>query len=191
VFSGLIQNTILAANTSGVGDVYGDVGSGGNNLIGNTNGSGGWTASDLTGNSAAPLDPKLRPLANNGGLTFTLALLPGSPAIDQGSGGPTTDQRGRARPFDVSAVANTSGGDGRDIGAFEFTPPVLSIARAADKVLVSWPAYETDYTLEATTNLNLSINWSEVPGTSAIVAGQFTVTNSATVGNKFYRLRSR
>jgi len=63
-------------------------------------------------------DLKLGPLADNGGLTMTHALLPGSFAIDQileadcvdADGAPlTTDQRGVARPQ----------GDSCDVGAFE------------------------------------------------------------------------
>ena len=39
---------------------------------------------NLIGTSAVPIDPKLAPLAFNGGPTRTHALLPGSPAIDAG-----------------------------------------------------------------------------------------------------------
>jgi hypothetical protein len=55
--------------------------------------------------------PLLGPLADNGGPTFTQALLPGSPAIDAGApvSGVSTDQRGVPRP-QVTAP---------DIGAFE------------------------------------------------------------------------
>jgi hypothetical protein len=64
-------------------------------------------------------DPLLGPLQNNGGPTFTHALLPGSPAIDTGdpnfSPPPFNDQRGC--PFD--RVFN-----GRiDIGSLETQPP--------------------------------------------------------------------
>src|SRR5207244_2850100 len=60
-------------------------------------------------------DPLLGPLANNGGPTFTHALLPGSPAIDAGdptfTPPPLFDQRGPC----FARVVN-----GRiDIGAFE------------------------------------------------------------------------
>ena len=68
-------------------------------------------------------DPMLGPLRNNGGPTFTRALLPGSPAIDQGINfsGSTFDQRGYkfARTFDNPFIPNAPGGDGTDIGAFE------------------------------------------------------------------------
>lgn len=56
-------------------------------------------------------DPLLAPLANNGGPTFTHALMPGSPALNAGTntGCPAVDQRGIARPQDLTC----------DIGAFE------------------------------------------------------------------------
>ncbi|MBN1993561.1 MAG: hypothetical protein JW953_12750 [Anaerolineae bacterium] len=66
-------------------------------------------------------DPLLGPLADNGGPTQTHALPPGSPAIDQGhTGSFNTDQRGRPRPVDMDNIANATGGDGSDIGAYEF-----------------------------------------------------------------------
>ena len=105
-----------SATNAGTGpDVCGAFNSLGHNLIGATNDSSGFSASgDLTGTSSSPLDPKLGPLADNGGPTLTMALLPGSPAIDAGdtSLALATDQRGVPRPFSLAA----------DIGAFEFWP---------------------------------------------------------------------
>jgi hypothetical protein len=72
--------------------------------------------------SGSPItaDPLLGPLQDNGGPTQTMALLPGSPAIDGGSSfGLSTDQRGDPRPVDFSGIPNAAGGDGADIGAFE------------------------------------------------------------------------
>lgn len=59
-------------------------------------------------------DPRLGPLANNGGETDTMALLGGSPAINAADAAkcPSTDQRGLPRP--------SLGGC--DIGAFEVQP---------------------------------------------------------------------
>jgi hypothetical protein len=66
----------------------------GNNLIGISDGATGFTTSTLIGSSAAPIDPLLAPLGNYGGLTQTIALLPGSRAIDAGNSALPTDQRG-------------------------------------------------------------------------------------------------
>jgi CSLREA domain-containing protein len=125
-----IKSSIVALNSSTTSpDVAGNVASNGFNLIGKTDGSTGFTAAtDHAGTIAAPLDPKLDPngLQNNGGVTQTIALLLGSPAIDKGTsagltGNLATDQRGSGFPriYDDSAVANAAGGDGTDIGAFE------------------------------------------------------------------------
>jgi parallel beta-helix repeat protein len=84
-----LRNTIVAGNTGG--DLAGPLtASSTNNLIGG--------------------NPLLAPLGGYGGPTQTMALLPGSPAIDAGTNGagiPSTDQRGEGR---VGGV---------DIGAFE------------------------------------------------------------------------
>jgi hypothetical protein len=64
-------------------------------------------------------DPMLGPLQDNGGPTFTHALLPGSLAIDKGNSSLTTDQRGFTRPVDFPDIPNAQGGNGSDIGAFE------------------------------------------------------------------------
>jgi hypothetical protein len=81
--------------------------------------------SDTSCRLAAPTDrsgadPRLGPLQDNGGPTFTQALLPGSPALDAmpwGTNGCGTtlysDQRWQARP--------EAGGGACDIGAYERT----------------------------------------------------------------------
>src|SRR5216683_6473790 len=89
------------------------------------------TTGDQIGTAGSPINPLLAPLQDNGGPTFTHALLPGSPAIDTGSAATdpvsgtsiTTDQRGLPRPVDDPAIANASGGDGSEIGAFEVQAP--------------------------------------------------------------------
>jgi hypothetical protein len=107
-----LTNTIVAVNSSSAStpDLSGTLISGGHNLIGDPTGSIGitnGTSGDLSGTSAAPLDPRLGALADNGGLTQTRALLDGSPAIDAGDAATcaTTDQRGYVRilPCDIGA----------------------------------------------------------------------------------------
>ncbi len=83
---------------------------------------------DQVGTTAAPINPGLGPLQNNGGGTNTMALLANSPAIDQGkSFGLAADQRGHERPFDAANISNASGGDGSDIGAFELGGTLVPI----------------------------------------------------------------
>jgi predicted outer membrane repeat protein len=120
-----VKNTIVALNLVVFGGIGTDVAgatftSQGHNLIGDGSQSTGFTNGnngDLVGTSANPIDPKLGPLANNGGPTKTMALLAGSRAIDHGdnAGVPATDQRGFPRKKDGN-------GDGIavvDIGAVE------------------------------------------------------------------------
>ena len=109
-----IDNTIVAGNTgpSAAPDASGTFNSAGLNLIGDGSASTGFidgVDSDQVGTSGSPIDPKLGPLQDNGGPTFTHALLPGSPAIDAGATDLTTDQRGLPRPIGLDP----------DIGAFE------------------------------------------------------------------------
>lgn len=122
-----LQSTIVAKNTGfSIPDVFGAT-SLGNNLIGDTTSSSGWMASDLLDvDPMFQLDGMGKPLlANNGGPTQTIALLPGSPAIDHGKNplALTTDQRGAGffRTYDNPMVSNGMG-DGTDIGAFELQP---------------------------------------------------------------------
>jgi len=114
-----LDNTIVSLNTNGTGggapadDITGTVSSASAyNLIG-TGGAGGLTDGSY-GNEVGLTNLGLGTLANNGGSTQTIALLPGSPAIGHGSATiagvtvPTTDQRGVARPSNSV-----------DIGAFQ------------------------------------------------------------------------
>jgi DNA-binding beta-propeller fold protein YncE len=114
-----LADTILAENTGVNGpDCSGVLTSQGYNLIGNNLGCTFTSATgDQVGAPASPIDPRLGPLQDNGGLTPTRALLPGSPALDRGSPAvpgsrnacAAADQRGFPRPQ-----------NGRcDIGAYE------------------------------------------------------------------------
>lgn len=189
-----LGNTIAAAN--GGYDVSGLFVSVGFNLIGDTNGSSGgtWMDTDLTGSTAAPRKPLLGSLQTNGGATPTMAPLAGSPAIDRGYiFGTTLDQRERARPFDFSTISNASGGDGSDIGAFEYIPAAaqLNLQMSGAAAVLSWPTNDFGFTLESVTALPSPPNiWSNVPGTPVVIGNRFFVTNTPANGSKLFRLKA-
>ena len=174
--SSVVRNTILAGSVGGTGsDASGAFTSQGHNLVGNADGSTGFgAAGDQLGSAAAPLNPRLGPLADNGGPTPTHALLAGSPALDAGNnslavdrnGNPlTTDQRGTGFPrFADAADADTT--QTVDIGSFEAHPSVEDIS---------------DKTTAAGTTLSFSFNVGDAAhGIASVTA---TSGNTALVPN--------
>ena len=164
-----MRNSIVARNT-GDGAIT-SLGNGNgtfsaqstNNLlgVGNWRGITNGMSGNLTGVLAANLS--LGTLADNGGLTQTVALLPGSPAINAGVAisGITTDQRGLARV----------GGVAPDIGAYE---------RAATTGVVQQLLYEqeTRQALTLTFNADASVNFVR----SAIVLQNRTTGQTLSLG---------
>ena len=153
-----LSNSIVANNTGD--DIYGMITSpSAYNLIDNGSGITNLTQlnpSNLIGTTANPLNPGLGPLANNGGPTQTMALLPDSPAINAGSnalavdanGNPLiTDQRGIGFPRIVNGTV--------DIGAYESTygsqPQTLSFPPISTQTYGVAPI-----TLTATATSNLT-----------------------------------
>lgn len=183
-----LRNTLLFGNAASEGpDAYGLIDSQGCNLIGQTNGATGFGESDLV-----HADPKLGPLQDNGGPTWTHALLTGSPAIDAGnSGGLLTDQRGQPRTVDNPAVANATGGDGTDIGAFEADPVLRFTEARADGshfVVRFTTAFDKNYGLQWKSNLP-GATWVTLPGRYSGSGGIISVTNFGAIGpaQQFYR----
>jgi hypothetical protein len=128
----IVRNSIIAGNNGGFPDVSGPVISLGYNLIGQTDGSTGWNATDLTGTSRNPLNPQLSPLQDNGGPTLTQAPTFTSPA--HLTGDPSLfgsfDQRGTPR-HDLLAPP--------DIGSVTFDQPLHLAIQAPDQVALGEP----------------------------------------------------
>ena len=174
-----LRNTIIAGNLGNNGtepdDISGQMDpSSSFNLIG-TGGSGGLT-NGVNNNQVGVADPRLGPLADNGGPTQTRALLPNSPALDAGNNcvfdnscsivlpsALTTDQRGAgfSRRVDGSDADLT---DSVDIGAFEAQ---VSIESVSDK------ATNEDTQLQFTFNV----------GGSSIISVTATSSNPTLVPN--------
>jgi hypothetical protein len=158
----LPSNTIIAQNTalfqnpdvggqfkSAFGNLIGIVGTA-EGLINGVNGN-------IVGNAAAPIDPLLAQLADNGGPTLTHDLFPGSLAIDAGNEAihvPATDQRGEIRVFDGTGDGNAR----MDIGAVEFARIPLAPPNAMTLSMAVDPG------TGATTSSTPTIFWNTVPG---------------------------
>ncbi|MFO1507460.1 MAG: choice-of-anchor Q domain-containing protein [Lysobacterales bacterium] len=74
---------------------------------------------DATTQSLLNLEPMLLPLADNGGITPTCALMPSSPALDQGTNSQSLEYDQRGWPFARQV------GSGVDIGAYELNPEII------------------------------------------------------------------
>ena len=185
-----LLNTIIAGNTAVSGpDAAGAFASNGNNLIGATDGSSGWASSDLTGTIASALDPVLAPLAYYGGPTPTMALLPGSPAMNAGAAsGITTDQRGFALdgPIDIGAfqvqadplmVNITAGSAGSPLGTLNLPGAVdlADVLPGANTITFDPTVFASVQTITLTgTQLELS----NTSGTESIIGPAAGVTVS-------------
>ena len=173
----LLINTVLSANYS---NFNGSITDGGHNLSSDA-------SCVLTGvGSMNNTDPELGPLADNGGPTLTMALLPGSPAIDAGGtvGAPATDQRGVPRPQ----------GQGVDIGAFEYlVSPIFTCMTIQSttncQMQLSGLTPNPTLTLQISTNL---LNWSDATNFLAGSNGVFQCVDPIPSDTRlrFYRLKS-
>ena len=168
-----LMNTLLADSPSG-GNASGAFSDGGHNL--SSDASPVFTAATSLGSTNAHLGT----FAEHGGPPRTVALLPGSPAIDGGDVevAPLTDQRGYAR----------SGPP--DIGAYEsndvLPSPSLAIERQHTNVMLSWPAGFSDYRLQSTRSLTLT-NWVTVSNQGLV--GEYWVATNQIIGtSQLYRL---
>jgi hypothetical protein len=132
----LLHNALIAGNLSGDGttpdDVLGSLDpSGSYNVIGDGSGMIGLSNGvngNQVGSGADPIDPRLGPLQDNGGPTQTMALLPGSPALNAGDPAQLgmADQRGVSRTGGVN------------IGAFQASATAFVLA-APDTVTAGVP----------------------------------------------------
>lgn len=132
-----MDNTIVAGNTctqdARTADVIDDADFDGSHLVGGSDLIGSGDLGTLS-RTLAGVAPKLGPLQDNGGPTWTQAPLAGSPALNAGDpslvpDSMTTDQRGYGHPRIVHGQV--------DIGAFEHRapqPPLLVLPRVLPPV---------------------------------------------------------
>lgn len=205
-----LHNTIVVDNLTNTGDTetgdsyepYDIAGTispaSSHNVIGTFESGGGGVTNGVNGNrvGVTPAQVKLGPLASNGGPTKTMALLPGSIAINAGSNaravGPdgkplTTDQRGSGFPRIVGGTV--------DVGAFDVQAAKGSVSGlifkdlngnrvrdAGEGVLSNWLVW-------ADLNRDGRLNANE-PRTVSNTSGKYVLAN-VPVGFQLLRLEKR
>ena len=172
---GVMVNTLLATNSPG-GNASGPIVDAGHNLSSDA------SCAFTNPTSLNSTDPMLGPLADNGGPTLTMALLPGSPAIGAGDplSAPPTDQRGVPRPPGLAA----------DIGAYEFVPPGPSLRIQlldAAQAVVSWPLSAQGWQLLETTNA-VTGPWTTNAAPVVDTSTEHTVVLDAASSCRWFRL---
>jgi uncharacterized repeat protein (TIGR01451 family) len=118
-----LSNSILSNNSAFISsgpECSGTITSLGNNVVFNP---AGCTFNPL-GSDRTFTSPQIGPLQDNGGVTLSRALLPGSPAIDSADSGAacTGSAQGQANSNDQITNAIRPQGNGCDRGAYEFRP---------------------------------------------------------------------
>jgi hypothetical protein len=142
---------------------------------------------DIVGNVLGG-DPRLGPLADNGGATLTMAPQCGSDAIDQGKAfALTEDQRGLTRPVGLTDYPDSAatGADGSDIGAVELqSTPGTACASPTAKAFGSrsvdaGPSPTQTVTLTNAGTSALNVSTATLAGANP---GEFTKSNDTCSG---------
>lgn len=177
-----LKNTIVALNTAAMGsnlsNANGNYTSNGYNLIGQDEANVfPASANDLEGTVAMPINPLFGTLANNGGTTFTLALLQNSPAFNAGD---PTDM------FNDQIGSMVFGGI-RDIGAFEAQSTLgindLVFTNNKKSILYPNPSVNGMVTIQITSNFGNNVSGRLIEIGSGKVVQSFTLNNVSSLLN--------
>ncbi len=66
--------------------------------------------------------------------------------------------------------------------------PKIGLVHSGTNVILTWTTNVTEFTVESTTNLGLTANWVSNTTVPVVLNGQYTLTNSTSGKQKFFRL---
>jgi hypothetical protein len=99
---------------------------------------------------------------------------------------------GQTNEFFIGIVGGTSTNAQVTVQDLTFSissPPLLQAQSSGNNCVLSWPLSAANYVLQTSTNLTDTNSWTAVPNVPAIVNLQNAVSNSASDGVRFYRLK--
>lgn len=89
---------------------------------------------------------------------------------------------------DVTLEASIPGHPGTSLPFTVLNAPQVGIQNSGSSVVISWPVSPTGFTLEETHDLSAASNWTTVPVSPAVDGSYYSITNTPTATNTFYRL---
>jgi hypothetical protein len=99
---------------------------------------------------------------------------------------------GQTNEFFIGIVGGTSTNAQLTVENLVFSipsPPSLQAQMSGGNLMLSWPMSAQNFSLQTTTNLANPNSWTTLPNVPAIVNLQNAITNPASDGARFYRLK--
>jgi pimeloyl-ACP methyl ester carboxylesterase len=105
-----------------------------------------------------------------------------------------TSYAGQTNEFFVGIIGETSTNallTVQNVAFYTAAPPSLQAELSGSDFKISWPLTAQNFNLESTTNLESVNSWAVVANAPSIVDLLNTITNDASTGSRFYRLRKQ
>ena len=96
-----------------------------------------------------------------------------------------------AEPADLSGVTAIAAGPSHMVALIDGVPllPSLNARPNGNELILSWPTNAPGFTLQSTLDLESPVTWIDSTSVPVVIGAHFTLTNTATGGARFYRLR--